>query len=116
MEEIETFTSDFMILCGDWNLVQDQNLDCFNYKNINNPRAREKILNCKEIYKLQDPWRVYNPDVKRFTWFRNNPIKKARLDFFLISEEIMTLVEKVNINPGYRTDGRTSIERIFQKP
>ena len=32
-----------------------------------------------------------------------------RLDFFLISEELMSLVNKVEIKPGYRTD-HSSVE------
>ena len=32
-------TSDFYILCGNFNLVQEFELDCLNYKNLNNPRA-----------------------------------------------------------------------------
>ena len=27
------------ILCGDFNLIIDSEIDCFNYKNINNPKA-----------------------------------------------------------------------------
>ena len=30
--------------------------------------------------------------------------KKARLDFFLVSSELMTLIDKVTISPGYRSD------------
>ena len=30
---------DYKIICGDFNLVLDQKLDSYNYKNINNPKA-----------------------------------------------------------------------------
>ena len=33
-----------IIICGDFNLVQNQNLDTYNYVNINNPRAKNKVL------------------------------------------------------------------------
>ena len=47
---------------------------------------------------------VHNPHLSTFTWFRKNPIKKSRLDFFLISNELLSLVENICIKPGYRTD------------
>ena len=103
-KETENCHNDFQIFCGDWNLVQDKDIDYYNYVNVNNPKARNEVIKLKEIYKLQDPWRVTYPSQKRFTWFKRNPVKKARLDFFLISEELMSLVNKVDINPGYRTD------------
>ena len=41
---------------------------------------------------------------RRYTWRKNNPIKQARLDFFLISENILCNILKSSIEPGYRTD------------
>ena len=38
------------------------------------------------------------------TWFRRNPIKKARLDYFLILESLFTEVDENCIYPGYITD------------
>ena len=37
-------TSDHLILCGDFNLIFDSNMDCYNYVSINNPRSRSVIL------------------------------------------------------------------------
>lgn len=101
---IEELQNDFVILTGDFNMVQDPNLDYFQYKNVNNPKARQEVLKIKEQFKLIDPWRVNNEDKKHYTWFSQSSAKKARLDFFLISEEIMTLVSDTDIKPGYRTD------------
>ena len=101
---ISNSANDFTIICGDFNLVQDQCLDLYNYKNLNNPKARNEVLKLKEINELQDPWRIYNPEKLYYTWFKKSPIKKARLDFFLISQELLALVDKTDIKPGYRTD------------
>ena len=75
-KEVDNCQNDFLIFCGDWNLVQDNKLDYYNYVNINNPKSREEVKKIKEIYKLQDPWRIANPFVKRYTWFKRNPVKK----------------------------------------
>ena len=36
----------------------------------------------------------------RFTWKKSNPVKQARLDFFLISESLMHNVSNVDIIPS----------------
>ena len=101
---IDDFSNDFAIICGDYNLVQDFEKDCFNYNNINNPRSRETLQKLKSDLNLIDPFRTYNPTKRSYTWQRKNPIKLARLDFFLISEELLSVVENISITPGYRTD------------
>ena len=101
---IDDFSNDFTILCGDYNLVQDFEKDCFNYNNINNPRSRETVQKLKSDLNLIDPFRTYNPTKRSYTWQRKIPIKLARLDFFLISEELLSVVENISITPGYRTD------------
>ena len=106
-EALNQSNNDFTILCGDFNLVQDASLDYYNYKAINNPKAREELLNLKLVHNLQDPWRICYPNLTRYTWFKKNPVKKGRLDFFLVSEELLSLVNKIEMKPGYRTDHST---------
>lgn len=105
MKQIMTeMEEDHVIMCADWNLVQNFDLDCCNYRHKNNVNASKAVEDMKHALNLTDPWRSNNPHARRYTWVRRNPTKKARLDFFLISEELMALTEKVEINPGYRTD------------
>ena len=89
--------SDYTVVCGDFNLVLDFDRDCYNYVRQNNPRAVNEVkCLCDEI-SLCDPWRINYPDLKNFTWFRKNPIKKARLDFFLISDHLLTIIDSTSI-------------------
>ena len=92
------------IIAGDFNLVLNPEIDTFNYKNINNPNARNVLLETIAEFDLIDCWREQNQEKLEFTWFRKNPIKKARLDYFLISETLYTDLDNVKIKPGYRTD------------
>ena len=92
------------ILCGDFNLIIDPEMDCFNYKNINNPKARDKLLEYIDTYHMIDPFRENCPQLKRYTWRRRNPIKQARLDFFLISEGLSQFTQQSKIGPSYRSD------------
>ena len=98
------FDNPFTIMCGDWNFVQDFELDTHNYVRINNPQARNRANQLKTNLDFIDPWRELNPEEKCFTWRQPNPSKMSRLDFFLFSKELMSLLESVQIIPGYRTD------------
>ena len=44
INELESFDGDTynVVICGDWNLVIDPNIDTENYKSINNPNARSE--------------------------------------------------------------------------
>ena len=82
-----------MIVCGDWNLVLDTEIDTENYRQVNNPRARKEVLKLIEQDNYVDIYSLLKED-KGFTWRRLNPEKKqARLDFFLISDENIQFVD-----------------------
>ena len=74
------------ILTGDFNLVIDPDMDLQDYVNVNNPKAREQVLNMMFEHNLLDVWRELNLEKYQYTWRRKHTNKKARLDFFLISE------------------------------
>ena len=94
-----------VIFCGDWNLILNPILDSENYRNINNPRARDAIIKIIEQNGYIYIWRVENENKKKITWRRLNPDKKqSRLDFFLVSEDAVQFVQESGIVPGYRTD------------
>lgn len=103
-EKIKQFNVTNVIIGGDFNLVLDPARDYYNYKNINNPKAKEAVDNMITELDLNDIWRDLNQDCPRFTWRRNNPFQQARLDFFLISDQVVTFVDDTDIECGYRTD------------
>lgn len=49
-------------------------------------------------------WREENIEINKYTWLKKNPIKKARLYFFLISSTLYNDIENTSIAPIYRTD------------
>ena len=73
-----------------------------NYVNVNNPLARKEVLNMIETFDLKDTYRHFYPDKRRYTWRRTNPIKQARLDYFIVS--MLDLISNSKIIPGYKTD------------
>ena len=103
-QHILEFKVDYTIIGGDWNLVQNFNLDYFNYKHYNNEKAQKQVNEMMIDLDLIDIWRELNPDLKRFTWRRSSPLQQSRLDYFLVSESLLNFSIDADIIPGYRTD------------
>ena len=103
-EIAEHCDTEYTVICGDFNLVLDPQKDCNNYTNVNNPRSRQKVLDLISELDLIDIYRHFHPNHKRYTWRKKNPIKQARLDYFLTNRYMMDIIEKCSIQPGYRSD------------
>lgn len=104
MALIDDFENQNYILCGDFNLVIDPYLDYRNYLHVNNPNARDVVLEQIMERSLIDPFRELYPDLQRYTWRKKNPFKMARLDFFLITENILSNLKNCKVEPSYRSD------------
>ncbi|VDI18058.1 Hypothetical predicted protein [Mytilus galloprovincialis] len=102
--KIAFYANTSILLCGDWNVVQDCNLDTYNILHKRNPKSREKIEEIIEKLELLDPWRTCHPTDRKFTWRQPSPIKQSRLDYFLVTEDIYSLMKNTKIIPGYKTD------------
>ena len=89
-----------LIICCDFNTVQNEKLDYFNYKTINNKKSHEKSYKLRKI----DPFRDANPSLRRYTWRKKSSIKQARLDYFLVSQDLLPSVNKTTIEGSYRSD------------
>ena len=107
LTKILKYSTSNIVIVGDWNVTLNPELDCKNYKNINNPRARNEVLRIMNELNLYDVWREENLEEKLFTWKRKlevDKIQMGRLDFFLLSENVLKYSCSENIVPGYRTD------------
>ena len=102
-EMITSLQNSSIIMVGDWNVVQDYNLDTCNYKMKNNLNSHKKIQDLKEALDLVDIWRSLNPETSRYTW-RGPDLKQSRLDYFLISTDFESLIESADIDISYRSD------------
>ena len=94
---IENKQNSSIIMVGDWNVVQDYDLDTCNYKSKNNVKAQQTLIEIKESLDLVDIWRAFNPDKKRYTW-RGPDLKQSRLDYFLISTDFESIVKNTDID------------------
>ena len=82
----------------------NQKLDTFGYKSENNVNARNVLLEGMENLGLIDIFREFFPEKKRFSWRKFGDNKKARLDFHLISIQLLPFVKKCDILPGIFSD------------
>ena len=102
--QLHDFACEEIILGGDFNLVLDVKED----KKGGLPRTYQNALkiinqNCEEL-NLTDIWKTLNPDKHRYTWRRKKPEIQCRLDFFLISSDLICDINLADIVPGYKTD------------
>ena len=104
---LENVDADYNILCGDFNVALNPELDTSNYRHINNPKARQAILDIMSENDLSDVYRELHPSTKRYTWRRRNPVKQARLDLFLASSNILDITNNCEIKISYRSDYST---------
>ena len=102
------------IITGDWNMVLDQNLDTWNYKSTNNPNSTLTVKQYIKRFGLIDIWREIFPQKIFFTWFRKNPNKAARLDFFLITSSILNILSSPYIKTKYQSDHSKIGLNLFQ--
>ena len=104
-EIIESNTQEYVLLCGDLNLVLDPNKDYYNYTNQNNnPKSCAIIKQSIKQNNLIDVFRYFNCDKIRYTWRRKNPIRQARLDYWITSNTFSDMINSCDIIPGYRSD------------
>ena len=88
-------------------------MDSFNCKHVNNPDARDQVLDMLVDYNLIDVRRDLNIEEKQFTWRRKITDQKARLDYILISESLLVETNSAKICPGYRTDHSMIFFQLF---
>ena len=93
-----------IIIGGDWNFVQEVNLDTVG----GNPSLKllsiAEFLKIKSKFDLCDIFRIRYPTKKRFTYFQRNPILGRRLDLFLVSNSVQDNIDKCLVLPSLSSD------------
>ena len=90
---------------GDFNLVLDIKLDKIGGIPKTHEKSKNKLLQYMEQLGLVDIWRIQHPNESQFTWRRKRPtIIQCRLDFFLVSDTLHTMITNSNITYGHRSD------------
>lgn len=94
------------IIAGDLNLTLDPVKDYGGTGESRiHVRKREVLTNYMQATGMQDVWRNAHPDEYIFTWKRDGPpLQTSRLDYFLVSESLLSRVKSTSIAPRYKSD------------
>ena len=106
---IEKIKDTKILAAGDFNIIQNPQLDKWNANSDEKPSKVALQL----AHNLIDIWRTLNPGVKRFTWRRKNPLQQSRLDYWLISDVSIYKVSKVEICTGLNSDHSLIIKIVI---
>ena len=94
-----------VVTAGDFNVILNPSIDARNYKSYcSRPKSRRCINEIMERMDLVDIYRKVYPIKRQYTWRKFNTIQQSRLDYFLISDSLVTSVKNIDIIPGYRSD------------
>jgi hypothetical protein len=97
----------------------DNNIDVLNMISPPSiPRSKELADMC-EKYQLSDPYRALHPHERDYTYIpRTGKNNRSRIDFFLISDSLIPIVNLCTISPSLDTVlfDHKSIHLSFQKP
>jgi exonuclease III len=93
-----------VVIGGDFNCTYStdavaDNIDCLNMSRLPNIAHSEKIAELCERFNISDPYRYINPDIRDFTYAPRSValLNKSRIDFFLISEQLLEAVSDCKI-------------------
>ena len=109
LNKIEEFIilndSESLIVGGDYNTIINIDKDKKNGNLNNNKKCRDKINTIIENNDINDIWRTLNPNIKHYTWHSNTkPTVFCRLDYFLVSTNLVNIITKCTITSGFRSD------------
>ena len=97
--------SESIIVGGDFNTVINIDIDKKNGNINNNKKNRDKINNILLNNDVNDIWRVLNPNTRHYTWHSNTkPTIFCRLDYFLVSSNLVNIIRNCKITTGFRSD------------
>lgn len=80
----------YLILGGDFNMVQDTCLDRSSKKPVPLSNTAKSLNMFKTQLGLVDPWRHKNPTLKQFSFFSHPHRTYTRIDFFLIDIRLLS--------------------------
>ena len=94
-----------IIMGGDWNTVLNFEMDRKGGSdNLRHSKYSDNLKILMEEFDLSDCWRLLHPNKRKYTWRKDNYTIHSRLDMWLISSNLLNILSKTIIEPGFRTD------------
>ena len=99
--------SDKIVVVGDFNVVMNPELDRKSSDSSQLSNAAQRVQEIMAENKLEDIWRVRNPEDRRYSWYRGstvNALQCSRLDFAIISQGLSHFVHDTFYLRGVKSD------------
>jgi len=104
-QQVGEYDCSEVIMGGDYNLVIDIDKDKAGGIAKTNVKAQKCVIKYMELLELCDVWRINHQELKEFTWRRRKPrVIQCRLDFFLVSQSVVNMVEQSKIGTSFKSD------------
>ncbi|KAJ8030141.1 hypothetical protein HOLleu_26461 [Holothuria leucospilota] len=107
--QLENLQCDNVICGGDFNFVFNLSLDKQGGAQKTNFKARDECLSFMDHFTLVDVWRERNPLSVGYSWSSNISNIRCRLDFFLISRNLLSNVTDCYFQPALLSDHSLTI-------
>ena len=92
-----------LIIGGDWNTIISPTLGKSGGRDVVDTVTKEmKAL--LDDFELFDIWRLKNPNTKRFTFRQKKPIIQSRLDFFMVTRDVIDMTEQAQVLASFCSD------------
>ncbi|VDI09879.1 Hypothetical predicted protein [Mytilus galloprovincialis] len=98
LHNISCYINTSILMCIDWNVVQDFHMDTYNILHNRNLNSGNKIEEISQTFELLDPWRTCHPDDKKIYLASNLPYQAESIRlFFLVSEDLFSLMKNAKL-------------------
>jgi exonuclease III len=115
LNKLEGLPKNNIIFGGDFNFVYNTQQDKLGGNPTTNVKCREKLIKWQEEQQLIDIWRKRHPNTREYTWSSNTKPKiYSRLDHILISQHLVCLTRKADIEMGYASDHKCVIWEVLK--
>ena len=92
-----------VIVCGDFNVVSNKEIDLYNSKSKGAGATKEEIANFKIVLETYvDSFRYLNPNKVKYSWWSNMHSSRDknngwRIDYFLVSKQLLDNITDADI-------------------
>ena len=105
LSNLQSTHDEVNIVGGDFNITLDNELDRYGSEKTGLiSKAAHTVNAFLEENDWVDIWRIFNPSLKEYSWYRRAPLALSRLDYCLVPQEIIGMVNECKYIPGLLSD------------
>ena len=103
--DLDEFVEYPLIIAGDFNIcLTEKDKKGGRFFELSHRQSRETLKEYINNFELVDIWRILNENKQQFSWRQRGLNISCRLDYFLISTNLVNITEQILITNGFRSD------------